>query len=49
MSIKVKGGMGYTEVLGSGHHSQDYVGITSVRNGKGQKVAATQPTLHRLI
>ena len=49
MRIKTKGGMGYTEILGSGHHGPDYVGIASVRDGKGQKVAATQPTLHRLI
>ena len=49
MRIKTKGGMGFTEILGSGHHGPDYVGIASVRDGKGQKVAATQPTLHRLI
>ena len=49
MRIKTKGGMGFTEILGSGHHGPDYVGIASVRDGKGQKVAATQPMLHRLI
>jgi hypothetical protein len=49
MRVRTKGGMGYTEILGSGHHGPDYVGIASVRDGKGQKVAAAQPVLHRLI
>ena len=49
MRVRTKGSMGYTEILGSGHHGPDYVGIASVRDGKGQKVAAAQPVLHRLI
>jgi hypothetical protein len=49
MRVRTKGGMGYTEILGSGHHGPDYVGIASVRDGKGQKLAAAQPVLHRLI
>lgn len=37
------------EIQGSGHHGPDYVGIASVRAGKGQKMAGQAPTLHRLI
>jgi len=37
------------EVQGSGHHGPDYIGVASVRAGKGQKVASGAPTIHRLV
>lgn len=37
------------EILGSGHHGPDYVGVASVRAGKGQKVAGQAPMPYRLI
>ena len=36
------------EILGSGHHGPDYVGIASQRSGKGLKIN-TQPSLSRII
>jgi hypothetical protein len=48
MRIKEDGRM-MQEILGSGHHGPDYIGIASVRAGKGQKVSGQAPTLHRLI
>lgn len=48
MRIKDKGVV-VQDIQGSGHHGPDYVGVASVRAGKGQKTAGQQPTLHRLI
>ena len=49
-SMRIKeGGMVIQEVQGSGHHGPDYVGIASVRAGKGQKVAGQAPAPYRLV
>jgi hypothetical protein len=48
MRIKERG-MVVQEILGSGHHGPDYVGIASVRAGKGQKVAGQAPAPYRLV
>ena len=49
-SMRIKeGGAMIQEVLGSGHHGPDYVGIASVRAGKGQKVAGQAPAPYRLV
>jgi hypothetical protein len=37
------------EVLGSGHHGPDYVGASSVRSGKGVKIAPQEVRFNRLI
>ena len=47
--IKDKSGTRTQEILGSGHHGPDYVGVSSVRAGKGQKTMSAAPTVHRLI
>jgi hypothetical protein len=36
------------EVLGSGHHGPDFIGVASLRAGKGYRLNS-QPTQHRLI
>lgn len=36
------------EIHGSGHHGPDFVGVASLRAGKGYKVS-TQPTMQRLV
>jgi hypothetical protein len=36
------------QVLGSGHHGPDYIGVSSIRSGKGYKVGG-QPHLNRLV
>ena len=38
-----------TEILGSGHHGPDFVGMASIRAGKGYKMITQQPTLGRLV
>jgi hypothetical protein len=49
-SMRIKeGGIVVQDIQGSGHHGPDYVGVASVRAGKGQKVAGQAPTLHRLV
>lgn len=49
-SMRIKeNGVIVQDIQGSGHHGPDYVGVASVRAGKGQKTAGQQPTLHRLI
>lgn len=49
-SMRIKeGGVMIQEVLGSGHHGPDYVGIASVRAGKGQKVAGQAPAPYRIV
>jgi hypothetical protein len=36
-------------IQGSGHHGPDWVGVASVRAGKGYKAMSGAPALHRLI
>ena len=49
-SMRIKeGGVMIQEIQGSGHHGPDYVGIASVRAGKGQKVAGQAPAPYRLV
>ena len=49
-SMRIKeGGVVVQDIQGSGHHGPDYIGVASVRSGKGQKVSGQAPTLHRLI
>ena len=36
------------EVLGSGHHGPDFIGVASLRAGKGYRLNS-QPTVHRLV
>jgi len=36
------------EVLGSGHHGPDFIGVASLRAGKGYRLNS-QPTQHRLV
>ena len=49
-SMRIKeGGVVVQDIQGSGHHGPDYIGVASVRAGKGQKVSGQAPTLHRLI
>lgn len=38
-----------TEILGSGHHGPDFVGIASIRAGKGYKMITQQPMVGRLV
>ena len=38
-----------SETLGSGHHGVDYVGVSTVREGKGMKVAMAAPTPYRMV
>jgi hypothetical protein len=33
---------------GSGHHGPDWVGVASIRSGKGYKISS-QPVLHRMV
>lgn len=49
-SMRIKeGGAMIQEIQGSGHHGPDYVGMASVRAGKGQKVAGQAPAPYRLV
>jgi len=36
------------EVNGSGHHGPDFIGVASLRAGKGYKINS-QPTIQRLV
>jgi len=36
------------QILGSGHHGPDYIGVSSIRSGKGYKIGG-QPNLNRLV
>ena len=36
-------------IQGSGHHGPDWVGVASVRAGKGYKALAGAPSLSRLV
>ena len=48
-SMRIKDGGIVQEIQGSGHHGPDYVGVASVRAGKGQKVAGQAPAPYRLV
>jgi hypothetical protein len=48
-SMRIKDGGVVQEIQGSGHHGPDYVGVASVRAGKGQKVAGQAPAPYRLV
>jgi len=43
-----QGGHEVEHIQGSGHHGPDWVGVASVRSGKGYKIAS-QPGLQRLV
>jgi hypothetical protein len=36
------------EILGSGHHGVDFVGVASLRNGRGYKISS-QPEIRRMV
>ena len=38
-----------TEILGSGHHGPDFVGMASIRAGKGYKMIPQPPMVGRLV
>lgn len=44
MKIFNSSGMLVNEVTGSGHHGKDYVGVASVRAGKGMVIASMMDT-----
>ena len=46
--INAESGSVIQEVLGSGHHGPDFVGVASLRAGKGYKINS-QPTIQRLV
>jgi len=48
MRIKKNGAL-LQEIQGSGHHGPDYVGVASVRAGKGQKVQSQAPVTYRMV
>jgi len=48
-SMRIKEGGLTQEIQGSGHHGPDYVGVASVRAGKGQKVSGQAPTPYRIV
>lgn len=48
MRVK-KNGMLLQEIHGSGHHGPDYVGVASVRAGKGTKSQPAAPSLYRMV
>jgi hypothetical protein len=43
MRIRNRDGRMIQEILGSGHHGPDYIGVSSVREGKGLKQPANGP------
>ena len=49
MRIKNRSGGVVQEILGSGHHGADYVGVASVRAGKGTKSQPQAPSLYRMV
>ena len=48
MRIK-EAGVVIQEIQGSGHHGPDYVGMASVRAGKGLKMSGQAPTAYRMV
>ena len=44
----IEDGREVEQILGSGHHGPDWVGVASIRSGKGYKING-QPSLQRLI
>jgi hypothetical protein len=49
-SMRIKeGGRVLQDIQGSGHHGPDYVGIASVRAGKGIKYNGMAPALTHMV
>jgi hypothetical protein len=48
MKIIDANGCTVEEIQGSGHHGNDYIGVASIRSGKGYKFN-TQPMIGRLV
>ncbi len=48
MRVQTLDGQLVQEVAGSGHHGPDFIGVASLRAGKGYKINS-QPTIQRLI
>ena len=48
MRIQTQEGQLVQEIAGSGHHGPDFIGVASLRAGKGYKINS-QPTIQRLI
>ena len=48
MRIQTLDGQLVQEIAGSGHHGPDFIGVASLRAGKGYKINS-QPTIQRLI
>ena len=46
--ITLQDGQRVDEVQGSGHHGPDWVGVASIRSGKGYKIVG-QPMTQRLV
>ena len=46
MRVRHSDGMLHTEITGSGHHGNDFVGVASLRAGKGYRIQS-QPSLSR--
>ena len=47
-TLSAENGQLVAETLGSGHHGPDFIGVASLRAGKGYKINS-QPTLNRTI
>jgi hypothetical protein len=47
-TLSADNGQVVSETMGSGHHGPDFVGVASLRAGKGYKINS-QPTLQRTI
>jgi hypothetical protein len=49
-SMRIRNAQGgiVTEIHGSGHHGNDFVGVASLRAGKGYRIQS-QPTPGRLV
>lgn len=48
-TMRIRKGGAMQEILGSGHHGPDYVGVASIRAGKGTKVQPQAPALYRMV
>lgn len=48
MRVLTEDGRIIEDIHGSGHHGVDFVGVASVRNGKGYKIAS-QPEIRRMV
>jgi hypothetical protein len=47
--IRQGNGMRNEEIMGSGHHGPDYVGVSGIRAGKGMRPITGAPTAMRLL